>query len=256
MAKKKTKKTFVAKTYRLLNDSAPLSYMLSSQNSKRSPLLYFDERTGDNRALRYARNQKSPFVEDQDGNAILEPIIFEDGLLHVPKENQVLQEFLHYHPGNGKVFEEKDDARDAQEELEIAESALDAQIMARELSLSKLESVSRVLLGAKADKMSTAELKRDILVYAKNEPKSFLEILNDPMLELQDKVVQFFNNNLLQLRNKRKDVYFNLPSNKKKLLTVPFGEDPHYIVASFMQDDEGIETYKLLSKMMESGKDE
>jgi hypothetical protein len=29
-------------------------------------------------------------------------------------------------------------------------------------------------------------------------------------------------------------------------MTVPFGEDPHFIVGSFMQSDEGLEVYKLL----------
>ena len=69
--------------------------MLSSRHSSRSPLLWFDEETGQNKALRYARNQRSPFEEEQDGNAVLEPIIFEDGMLIVNKQDQSLQKFLH-----------------------------------------------------------------------------------------------------------------------------------------------------------------
>ena len=77
----KNKKTpFVDKFYRLTRDSAPLTYMLASRNSQRYPLLWFDEEKGENRVLRYARNQRSPFADEQDGNAILEPIIFEDGI--------------------------------------------------------------------------------------------------------------------------------------------------------------------------------
>ena len=63
------------KAYRLKRSERPLSYMLSSRHSNRSPLLYFDEEQGINRPLRYARNQKTPFEDDQDGNAILEPIV-------------------------------------------------------------------------------------------------------------------------------------------------------------------------------------
>ena len=33
--------------------------------------------------------------------------------------------------------------------------------------------------------ISTAELRRDVLIYAKKEHRSFLEILNDPLLKLQ-----------------------------------------------------------------------
>ena len=95
---------FVDKFYRLKRDSAPLSFMLASRNSRRFPLLHFDETEGVNKPLRYARNQRSPFEEEQDGNAILEPIVFEDGFLFVRKENQVLQQFLHFHPENGTTF--------------------------------------------------------------------------------------------------------------------------------------------------------
>ena len=47
------------------------------------------------------------------------------------------------------------------------------------------------------------------------------------------------------LKNK-KDVYYNLKGNKKKLLTVPYGEDPLFILASFLQSDEGLEVLRIL----------
>ena len=205
--------------------------------------------------MRYARNQKTPFEDDQDGNAVLEPIVFEDGMLFVPKQNQVLQEFLHYHPSNGRVYEVIDKARDASEELEIVEQALDAQIVAKGLKGDKLLAVARVLMGAGVDKMSTIEIRRDVLVYSQHNPLDFLETINDPMLDLTNDVVQFFNNAFLVFKNNGKDVYFNLPKNKSKLLTVPFGEDAYYIVASFFQSDEGLETYKLLVKRLKSNQD-
>jgi hypothetical protein len=245
---KAKKEQYKAKSYRLKGDQAPLSYMLSSRHSQRSPLLYFDEKTGVNEPLRYARNQKSPFENQQDGNAILEPIVFEDGMLSVSKENQVLQKFLELHPSNGYVFEEINKERDAASELEQVEFELEAQLEAKKVTtdLSKLTQVCRVLMGNAVENMTTAELKRDILVYAKNYPDDFLDTINDPMLELMDDVYQFFNLSLLTIRNNGKDVYYNLPNNKKKMLTIPFGEDPNFIVASFMRSDDGLEVYKLL----------
>ena len=246
----KKKQKVEAKFYKLKRDVAPLTYMLASRNSQRYPLLWFDEEKGINRPLRYARNQKSPFEDEQDGNAILEPIVFEDGVLFVPKTNQVLQKFLYYHPQRDMVFEEINKERDAQEELDYVEAALEAQVIAKNLEFEKLVSVARVLLGSQAEKMSSIELKRDILLYAKENPVDFLDTLNDPMLEMQDTVYQFFNKNYLTFRNGNKDVYFNLPKNKKKLLTVPFGEDPYFIVASHFQSDEGVELYKLLKSRL------
>ena len=246
----KQKQKPVAKSYRLKSDSAPLSLMLSSHHNHRSPLLYFDEEKGINRPLRYARNQKSPFEDEQDGNAIMEPIIFEDGFLHVERNNQVLQEFLSLHPANGQIFEEVNQARDAAEELEVEELILEAQLLARDMPTSKLEMVCRVLMGARADKMSTAELKRDVLVYARNNPEDFIDTLNDPALQMYDDVVQIFSKNLLSKRNKGRDVYFNLKDNKTKILTVPYGEDANDIMASYFQTDDGVETYKLLKQML------
>ena len=97
---------FVNKTYKLTREVAPLSLILASRHTNRVPLLYFDEETGINRPLRYARNQNSPFQDEQDDNAILEPIVFEDGFLFVPKTNQILQKFLALHPANGSIFVE------------------------------------------------------------------------------------------------------------------------------------------------------
>jgi hypothetical protein len=62
---------FVDKVYKLTRGAAPLSFMLPTKNSHRSPLMWFDGEKGINRALRYARNQKSPFEDEQDGNFIL-----------------------------------------------------------------------------------------------------------------------------------------------------------------------------------------
>ena len=237
------------KMYILTRKSAPLSFMLASRNSRRKPLLYFDGQS--NRALRYARNQRSPFEDEQDGNAILEPIVFEDGFLFVPKTNPVLQHFLSLHPGYGAIFEEVNNEKDAQEEVEVLNAEVDALIAARSLDIEMLENICRVMLGGKVDTMTTAELKRDVLVYAKKNSVQFLEMLNDPMLELQSKVAKFFSEGILRMRNNNKDVYFNLPSNKGRMLRAPYGEPYTYIVSSYLQSDEGIETLKLLEKNLE-----
>jgi hypothetical protein len=248
----KKKAKYVTKVYKLSGGKTPLSYMLSSRHSQRSPLLYFDEEQGINRPLRYARNQRSPFEDEQDGNAILEPIVFDDGMLIAQKENQVLQEFLHYHPGNGKIFVEVNKEQDALAELEEAESVLQAQIVAKELTTNtqKMIQVSRVLLGNMVDSMTIPEIKRDLLIYSKNNPEDFINTINDPMLQLQDDVYQIFKAGFLQKRNNGKEVYYNLPNNKKRLLSVPFGEEPDWIVASFFQSDEGVEIYKLLKNRL------
>jgi len=238
--------TTVDKTYKLKSNATPISFTLPSRNTSRFPLLYFDEENNTNRALRYARNQKSPFEDEQDGNFILEPVIFDDGFLNVSRTNPVLQQFLHYHPMNGSVFVEVDKTVDAAKEVEDLNFEVDALIEARQLSIEQLEVVSRVMFQKDVTTVSTAELRRDVLIYAKREPKSFLEILNDPLLKLQSNVQLFFAHNLLQFRNGQREVWFNTKSNKKKMMSIPFGEDPFETVALFLKSDEGIEVLKFL----------
>ena len=238
--------TTVDKTYKLKSNATPISFTLPSRNTSRFPLLYFDEENNTNRALRYARNQKSPFEDEQDGNFILEPVIFDDGFLNVSRTNPVLQQFLHYHPMNGSVFVEVDKTVDAAKEVEDLNFEVDALIEARQLSIEQLEVVSRVMFQKDVTNVSTAELRRDVLIYAKKEPRSFLEILNDPLLKLQSNVQLFFAHNLLQFRNGQREVWFNTKSNKKKMMSIPFGEDPFETVALFLKSDEGIEVLKFL----------
>lgn len=240
----------VDKIYKLKGDAAPLSYTLPSRNNKRYPLLWFDEENNINRPLRYAVNQKSPFEDEQDGNAIVEPIVFENGFLRVPKNNPVLQQFLHHHPLLGRTFVEVDHEKDATKEVESLNAEVDALIEARQLSVEQLETVSRVLFGKDPSMSTTAELRRDILVFAKRDPRGFLSAINDPMLRLQSNVHVFFENKLIVFKNGRKEVWFNTSSNKKKMLNVPYGQDPHFTVAQFLKSDDGLDALKMLENSL------
>ena len=186
-----------------------------------------------------------------DKNAIIEPIIFEDGFLRVPKSNQVLQKFLDVHPHNGVKFKELDKAKDAQEIVESINIELDAMIEARSLSIAQLETLTRVLFSKDPSRISTDEMKRDILVYAKREPQEFMSIVNDPVLKLQATVHKFFEEGLIKYRNKNKEVWFNTKTNKTRLCTIPFGEDPIYIVSSYFQSDDGVDDLIHLEKLLD-----
>ena len=243
----KTTTKYVDKIYKLTRESAPLSLILASRHTQRFPLLWFDETTGTNKALRYARNQNSPFQDEQDDNAILEPIIFENGFLTVKKENQVLQKFLEYHPGKGRVYVEVDKAKEASDVVNNLNLEVDALIQARQLKVDEVENIARVIFQKDISTVTTDELRRDILVFAKNQPQDFMLLLKDPALKLNAKIQLFFDKNLLQFRNNNKEVFFNTPSNKKKMLNIPYQEDPFYIIASHFQTDDGLEALKHLS---------
>jgi hypothetical protein len=240
----------VDKTYRLKRDVAPLTFMIPGRGNSRKPLLYWDEEKGENRVLRYARNQNSPFEDEQDGNAIVEPIIFEDGFLSVPRTNPVLQSFLKYHPMNGVRFEEVNLERDAEAEVEQMNLEVDALIECKALTLDQLETMSRVLLGVDPSKHTTSELRRDMLVAVRRDPQQFLSLVNDPDVKLQGQVQRFFDESLLSFRRNRTEIWYNGPTNKKKLVTVPHGQDYLSVAISYLLSDEGLEHLRSLEALI------
>jgi hypothetical protein len=241
----------VDKVYRLLIN-APLSYTIASRNNPRFPLMWFDEEKQINRVLRYATNQNSPFEDEQDGNVILEPVVFEDGFLSVPKTNVALQKFLHFHPHNGTLFAELDKEKDASEEVKDMNIEVDALIEARSLDVSQIEMISRVLFGTDPSTVSTAELKRDILVFARRYPQDFLDVINDPELKFHAKVRTFFENGWIGVRGNNKELWYNTATNKKKMCSIPFNSDPFDTALAFLTSDEGIDGLKMLDMLLES----
>jgi hypothetical protein len=236
------------RTYILKIKNAPLSYYIAHKDTPRKRLLYYNEETNTNHPLRYARNSNSPFQDEQDANVIVEPIVFEDGILMVPKNNPVLQEFLHYHPGNGTEFYEFDAERDAQEDVQELFSEIDALLLARDLAdkdINTLEAVARLVLRGNVDTMSSAEIKRDMMLFAKRYPQDFMEAASDPLLKINNFAARAFTAGYLTFRG-NKDIHFNFKDNKKRLMTVPFGHDHIHALASYLQSDEGLELYKYL----------
>jgi hypothetical protein len=151
----------------LKDGKSPLRYTIQTKHASRKPLTHFDGRL--NRALRYASNQISPFVDEQDGYVTLEPIVFEDGVLVVNDYDVNLQKFLLIHPHYGLHFEEFDKDKEAVESYEKMNIELEAQIAIRELSIDELEAVARVALkntGAVVSNMSSRETHQKYLFFS------------------------------------------------------------------------------------------
>jgi len=155
------------------------------------------------------------------------------------------------HPHNGIKFKELDKSKDAQEIVENINVELDAMLEARSLSIPQLESLTRVLFSKDPSRISTDEMKRDILVYAKREPREFMSLINDPVLKLQATVHKLFEEGFIKYRNKNKEVWFNTKTNKTRMCTIPYGEDPIYIVSSYFQTDDGVESLKILEQLLD-----
>jgi hypothetical protein len=240
------------KTFLLKSNKSPVSFILQSRDTATKRLLYFDEEKKKNRSLRYASNQTSPFQDEQDENAIIEPIVFEDGILQVPSTNPVLYEFLKLHPGYGEVFYEWDPEKEAEERLQTEELILDAKIAARSLSPDKMASVIRVFTGRDTSKMSTSELKWEIMKIAEDYPQDFLESLDDPELEIDDLAHKAFKDGYMATRNHGRDVHYNLKDNRKRAFSVPMNETPEAALSAWFKTEQGQEFYMFLVREYEA----
>ncbi len=237
------------RNYYLTNNISPLTYTLASKHSRRFPLLYFDQEEGHNRELRYATNQKSIFVDEQDGMATLEHIVFENGTLHVPKEKQNLQKLLSlYHPDKNKKYKELDLIENAEDDIDILEAEFQALSMARELEIEHAEAILRVEMGSGVSSMSSKEIKRDVLVFAKRNPYLFLELVSDENVQLRDFAIKATEANIIKLSQDQRT--FSWGSNGKKLMTIPFDENPYSAFAAYLKTDEGIEIYQSIEKKL------
>lgn len=234
--------------YYLLGDKSPLTFTIPSRHSRRYPLLWFDEEKGYNRELRYATNQRSPFVDEQDGQATLKHIIFTNGTLAVKKSDVVLQKFLSLHPANGLLFSEKDEVQEADNSVVSIEIELDAMNIARDLDIDFAEAVLRVEHGSKVSTMSSSEIKRDILVMARRNPMAFIDIVNDENIQLRNIGIKAVELGILSMAKGGRA--FAWASNNRKLMNVPFDENPYSALAAWFKTDEGVEVLQSIQKKL------
>ena len=233
--------------YHLLNGQSPLTTRINSKHSSRKPLMWFDEEKQYNRELRYATNMKSPFMDEQKGTATLGHIVFENGVLMVPRDKQALQKLLSlYHPNKNNVYSERDEVVEASNELDNLELQVEAMAMAMNMDVDKAEAILRVELGSAVSKMSSKELKRDLLLFAKSDPTLFLDLVNDENVELRNFGIRATEMGIISLAQDQRT--FTWASNGRKLMNVPFDENPYSAMAAWFKTDEGVEVYKSIEK--------
>jgi hypothetical protein len=238
------------RTYILSGPHSPLTYTIASRHTGRFPLLWFDKDTGEQKELRYATNQNSVFTEDQKGEATLGHIIFKNGTLIVPKEKQNLQKLLSlYHPDLNKKYKEFDPIINATDDLEDMDMQLDAMNAAREMDIDEAEAILRVEIGSKVSKMTSKEIKRDLMLFARNNPELFIELANDENVQLRNVAIRAVEAGIITLSQDQRT--FLWTSNNRKLMTVPFDENPYSAMAAFFKTDEGMEVYRSIEKKID-----
>lgn len=243
---KELEKNWVIKdrVYKLNSDRVPIVKIIKSRN-----LYWFDEELGYEREIKLTTNQKTPFVDEFKGEARLDNIIFRDGFLSVPKNKQVMQKILSlYHPGKDNRYIEVDEVKIAENDLDYLEMEISALNSAKGMDVDQAEAVLRVELGSKVSSMSSKEIRRDVLLMARNNPEMFLELANDDNVNLRNIGIKATEANIIKLAADQRT--FKWGSNGRKLMTVPFDENPYSALAAWFKTDEGIEVFQAIEKKL------
>ena len=241
---KKPKWEIKDRVYYLTGNKKPLSRSIKSAG-----IYWFDEEKGYERELKYCQNQKTSFVDEMIGDQRMEHIIFRSGGLFVPREKTVLQKLLSlYHPHRDKLYYEHKPSAVAATQIDMLEMEIEALNAAQSLDIDMAEAVLRVEMGSEVSKMSSKELKRDLLLYAKRNPELFLELVSDDNVQLRNFGIKATEMGILKLSQDQRT--FSWGSNDRKLMNVPFDEHPYSALAAWFKTDEGMEIYSNIEKRL------
>jgi hypothetical protein len=232
------------RAYYLKGNKKPLSRMIKSAN-----IYYFDEEKGYERELKYCQNQRTPFVDEMVGDQRLDHIIFRNGALFVEKEKTVLQKLLSlYHPHRDRLYYEYKPSVIAKDEIDVLEQQVEALVAAKNVDIDMAEAIMRVEVGSEVSNLSSKELRRDLLLFAKNNPKLFLELADDENVMLRNFGIRAVENGILRLSSDQRNFLWG--SNGRKLMTIPFDEHPYTALAHWFKTDEGMEIYANIEKRL------
>jgi len=235
------------RVYFLKGNKSPLTLTIPGRHTRKHALLYFDIKSGKQREIRYATNQESPLVDEQKGECTMGHIRFLDGTLTVPKEKQNLQKLLSlYHPLKDKIYQEFSAIEEAEDELDVLDMQIDALNAAREMDIDQAEAILRVELGSKVSNMSSKELKRDLMLFAKNNAALFIDLANDENVQLRNIAIRASELGIIVLSQDQRT--FTWGSNGRKLMTIPFDENPYSAMAAYFKTDEGVEVFRSVEK--------
>jgi len=230
--------------YYLKGNKKPLSRSIRSAN-----IHWFDEEKGYERELKNCSNQKTCFVDEMKGDQRLEHIVFRSGFLMIPKEKTVLQKLLSlYHPDRDILYYEDKPIETAKNQLDWLEFEVEALKIAKDMDIDLAEAIMRAEIGSKVNSLSSKELRRDLLLFARRNPRLFIELTTDGNVKLRNFGIKAVEAGIVKLSSDQR--YFMWGSNNRKLMTVPFDEHPYSALAAWFKTDEGMEIYSNIEKRM------
>lgn len=209
-----------------------ICYMLG-----KSEVMGYDKTAKKQVALRYCPNEPSIYREDQNDNSLKGSVIFRNGRLFVPQEQANLKDFLELHPDNeangGNTFRKVNHAALAKKKIEGDFLYADAVNLVRNKPVDEIMSVATAF-AVNTDRM-VDEVRHDLLVFAKKNPKAFIEAFDNPVTETKAKVKKAMKYNIIS----HKGGHIIWTDTNKHIIAVPAGKDPVDIFVRYCMTENG-----------------
>lgn len=204
---------------------------------KQNNITVFDEETKSVRQLRYSPNEMSVWADEQGENIIREQIAFIQKNILVPYTKPNLQKYLDLHPDNvangGKVFNLVDTEKKATVELDKEFIMLDAVGMVRDKSIDELLPVA-MYLGIDTNQRNM-EIKRELLMQAKSNPKRFIEMFDNPVVKVKSTIISAVDFQILRADNDGLKWY----DSNRLIVATPAGQDTIDIATRYCLSEKG-----------------
>lgn len=208
---------YVAREFKALQSAATFMLMQSG-------VTIYDEERDAIREIRYCERENSIFRDEQQDNSVKTPVIFRMGRLFVPKDKPNLMNFLTVHPENkangGKLFELVDKVKKVEVDIDKEFLVNDAINLLRTKELDELLAVA-LAYGMNVDR-PIAEVKHDLLLKAKSNPKVFIESFDNPVVSMKSMVKQAGDYQIIKLAQDGVKWF----DTNKLIISVPAGQDP------------------------------
>lgn len=200
-------------------------------------LVIYDSESNTNRKIRYCPGESSIYVDEQSDSAIKEHVVFRDKMLFVRYDQPNLREFLEKHPDNvangGRSFRLVNKEIDIEKEIENEFLVTDAISMIKARPIEDLLPVA-MSLNVNTNQKDLA-VKRALVLYAKKNPKKFMEMFDNPMVHARTTVMQGFDFDIVS--EKKGAVVWT--DTGKIIISVPVGQDTVDTLTRFCMTDKG-----------------
>jgi len=201
---------YEAREFKALKSAATFMLMQSG-------ITVYDKETDSVREIRYCERENSIYRDEQHENSVKTPIVFRMGRLFVPKTQPNLMNFLLAHPSNkangGTVFEIVDTVKKK-------EANIDQEFLLRNKDLDDLLAVA-LAYNIDVDR-PTSEIKHDLLIKAKANPKAFINSFDNPVVSMKSMVKQAASYQIISMKSDGVKWF----DTNKLIISVPAGQDP------------------------------